>query len=216
MRRPAAVLAALCVLVALALVAVGLTQRSSLAFTLGVAPAVPAAEIAAGQTVCQTAIAVPERFDRVAVWLKPSGGGGPALEALVRDRTSGLPVIARGTLPAGYREGERAIPVDAVPAGRDVDVCLRNRGTGRVQLVGNADAASRPTTAYVEGNPTLTDITLVFERSPRSLLAQAGAIADRASLFKLSWIGGWALWVVAALVLLAVPALLVRALRGVQ
>jgi len=223
MRKPlpiAVAVAAACAVAVLALLVTGLVQRSSLAFTLGVFPATPAAELRPGQEVCQVPIAVPEggEFDRVVVKLGTFGKPGPAIEVSIRGRTEG--VISRGTLRGGYADvaqsGEQAIAVDEVPENSDVDVCLRNRGNVKVAVFGNADAASRTSTAWKDNEPTGNDLTLVFERSPRSVTSLFGAMADRASLFKLGWTGAWAFWLLGALVLLAVPALLVRAVRDLE
>ena len=220
MRKPLPVLVTACVVAVVALLVVGLTQRTSLAFTLGVFPATPAAELNPGQRVCQVPIAVPSgaEFDRIVVKLGTFGKPGPELEASVADSTGR--VISRGTLRGGYADvaqsGEQAIAVDEVPENSDVDVCLRNRGNVKVAVFGNADAASRTSTAWKDNEPTGNDLTLVFERSPRSVASLFGAMAERASLFKLSWAGAWMFWLLGALVLLAVPALLVRAVRGLE
>src|SRR5690242_5107496 len=104
MRRASTLLAVLCAVAVAAVVVTGLLQRSSLAFTLGVAPSVPAAEPVNGRAVCQSPIAVPAAgaFDRIRLEVDPRGRPGPALEAQVRDRAAGGRVIARGTLAAGY------------------------------------------------------------------------------------------------------------------
>jgi hypothetical protein len=82
-----------------------------------------------------------------------------------------------------------------------------------VAVFGNAGIASRPTTAAVAGKPVDADLNVAFERDPRSLLSLAPAIAERAALFRAGWVGLWTYALLAALMLLAVPALLVRALR---
>lgn len=222
MRKPAVVVAALCALTVAALVVVALAQRTSLAFTLGVASVIPAVGLDPGDEGCQTPISVPGggEFDRVVLHLGTYRRPGPEVEVEVRDRAADGRVIGRGTLAAGYadigREPEHAIRVGEIPAGRQIDVCVLNRGSTKVAVFGNADAASRTSAATFNGQPAGVDMTMVFERSPRSLASLTGALADRAALFKLGWIGGWTFWLLAALVLLAVPVLLVRAVRGLE
>ena len=49
---------------------------------------------------------------------------------------------------------------------------------------------------------------------PRSLLARLPDAFTHASQFKPGWVGAWTFWALAALVLIAVPLLLARALSG--
>lgn len=218
MRRPAAIAAALCGAAVLAVLAVAALQRNSLAFTLGVYPGLVAVVLDPGQSACQTPVVVPDRsaFDGVEVQLGTFGRPGPAMAVDVRDAATQR-VVARGTLPAGYpdvaRQRTHVVRVGQVAAGRRVAVCLTNRGARKVAIYGNGDAASRTSTALHDGRPTGVDLALVFHRSPRSVLAVLGDAAARASLFKFGWMGAWTFWLLGLLVLLAVPALLVRAVR---
>jgi hypothetical protein len=218
MRRPAAIAAGLCLAAVLAGIAVLALQRDSLAFTLGVKPILPAVGLNPGDVACQTPVAVPPGggFDRIVVQLGTYGLPGPRMVAEIRD-TGTHRVLARGTIPAGYPDvaqaPEHVVAVGPVAAGRTVDVCLADRGDRRVAVYGNADAASRTSTATHDGQPTGFDMNVVFRRSPRSMLAVLGDAARRAALFKFGWTGAWTFWLLGALVLLAVPALLVRAVR---
>jgi hypothetical protein len=221
MRRPVAIAAGLCVGTLVVLAAVALAHRTRLSFTLGVGAATPAATLEPRQTVCQTPIAVPPDggFDHVVLQLGTFHQPGPAVAVQVRALGSQR-MLGAGAIPAGYADvaqaPERSVGVGAIPAGSQVEVCVLNRGVRKVAVYGNVDVASRTTTALLDGKPTGMDLMLRFERSPRSLGSLTGAMFDRAGLFKTSWAGGWTFWLLAALVLLAVPALLVRAVAGLR
>src|SRR4051794_18858149 len=176
MRRPVAVCAGLCAVSVLALVIAGLARHTRLAFTLGVPAAIPTATLQPGQEACQTPISVPPGgdYDRVVLKLGTFGQPGSGVAVQVRRLGSGR-VLGEGTIPAGYpdiaRQPEHRVNVGAIPAGSQTEVCVVNRGDRRVAIYGNADAASRTSTETFEGKPTGTDMTLSFERSPRSLLS---------------------------------------------
>lgn len=209
---------ALAVIVVLAL---GLTTERPTAFTLGVTAAGAVAELKPGQEACQAPIAVPDgdaAFDRVVVTLGTYRRPGPPVSlTIVGDRTNTS--VASGRLAAGYPDITRA-PTHTIKLDRLVDtrtplkVCLRNDGQARVAVYGNGDAASRTSTASIDGKPAGVDLSLVFDRpEPRSTLSLLPAIFERASLWRASWVGGWFFWLLAAAIVFAVPALLARALR---
>jgi hypothetical protein len=218
MRRPAVIVAVLLAVVVLGVAAAGL-HRDPLAFTLGVVPGAAVATLQPGDELCQQPIAVPPGagFDRVRFVLGTFGRPGPRVNVTVRDARTDT-VLGRGRLPAGYadigRQPSHDVRVGSVPAERTVSVCLADRGDVKVALYGNADVAAAGTTATRQGKAQGYDLTLIFLRKPRPVLAEAGAIARRAALFKPGWMGAWTVWLLAALVVLAVPALLVRAVAG--
>jgi hypothetical protein len=216
MRRVAVVLSALLALAVAGVALAATLHQDPLAFTLGVVPGAPEAALHPGDEVCQQPIAVPPGggFDRVQLVAGTYGRVGPRLAVTVRDPRTNA-VLAQGALPAGYRDIAQQpthdVTVGDVPAGRTIGVCVADRGDRKVALYGNADIAAAGTTAVLDGKAPGYDLTLVFLRHPRPLIAQAGAIARRAALFKPGWVGAWTIWLLAALVVLAVPALLVRA-----
>ncbi|RKQ92866.1 hypothetical protein C8N24_2722 [Solirubrobacter pauli] len=221
MRSPARICAAVCGLAVVALLLVSAFKRTDESFTLGVAAALPVVPLDPGQEACQERIRVPPsgNFDRVAFKVGTYGRPGPELAVEIRDSASRR-VLARGTLAAGYadvqREPQHVVRVGEVPASSSVAACVRNDGPTRMAIFGNPDAASLPTTAEIDGVGAGVDLALRFERSPRSLLSLVGAFAARAALFKVSWFGAWTFWLLGALVLVAVPVLLVRAVRGLE
>ncbi len=218
MRRGAIVFASLAALGVALLLLVGAGRETKLAFTLGVFPGGPVATLGSGQTGCQAPIDVPEggAFDAITVPLGTYRRPGSPVAATVTDVTTGR-VLARGTLPGGYpdvgeRQLERIAVAPTVPEQSRIIVCLRNSGSGRVAIYGNPDIAAPASMLLKDGTPVGADAALRFETRSRSVLSLFGRSADRASLFKAGWVGPWAFWLLAALVVLAVPALITFAL----
>jgi hypothetical protein len=221
MRRAAVLAAVTCAVGVLALLLASVVQHTAMAFTLGVGADLPVVAMQPHGEACQTPIGVPPGgdFDHVVVGLGTFGRPGTQLGVEVRDVAS-QQVLARGRVAAGYpdftRGKEHSIPVGRVPAGRTIAVCFIDRGTGKVALYGNAAFASRTSDATYNGAPVPADISVRFDRAPRSMASLLGAMADRAALFKADWVGAWTIWLLGALVLLAVPALLVFATRSLR
>ena len=105
--------------------------------------------------------------------------------------------------------------VGRVAPGESIAVCVENRGRRPAFIYGDADAAARSSTSYLNGKPTGSDLALEFERRrPRSLAGLIPAMFDRAALFRAQWVGAWTYWLLAALVVVGAPALLVGAVRA--
>jgi hypothetical protein len=217
MRRGA--LVALFAVAVLALALTAAVRGNRLAFTLGVASAGPAAMLEAHDRACQRGIVVPPDggFDSVRLMLGTDFRLGPPVTVTVHDAAGGA-AIARGRLPGGYPDIARApshgIRVGDVAEGRRITVCVENEGPNKVAVYGNAGAASGTTSATVRGEAVDTDLNLVFETRERSMLSLLPALAERAELFKAGWVGPWTFALLAGLVLVAVPALLVRAVAA--
>lgn len=187
-------------LVALAIVAA--QDRRSLAFTLGVVPAEPAAVVPPGHVACQRPIDASAAFDSVAV--TAAAGAGP-LKVTVTPAGGGSPLGA-GTLPRSGGQAA-AVPVGHVAGDQAIAVCVRNAGRRPATLIGNA-AAAAPGTATVDGRTVPTDLALTFQRRrPQSFLSLIPAMFRRAALFRGLGIGGWTYWLLLALVVVAVPGL---------
>ena len=198
-------------LVALALVAA--RDRRELAFTIGVVPSIPAAELSPRATVCQTPITVPQEFSRVSLRAGNPGGLGQPLAISVHTADARRE-LGRGRLLGGYPDAtEQGTTVGEVDEGQKISVCVRNIGTQKVTLYGNAAGAALPSAALVKGRPLETDITLVFlNRERHSMLSLLPEVFERASLFRPGWVGPWLFWVLSVAALLGVPLLLARAL----
>jgi hypothetical protein len=195
----------------LALVLVGATDKRRLAFTLGVVPSTVAVGLAPGATACQAPIETSAEFDEVRFKVGTYGGPGQPLDVAV---ASGRRFLGTGHVAGGYADlTEQVARVGRITAPRRISVCFRNRGTRRVALYGNSEAAAVTSTAYLDGKPRPADITLVFERERgRSMLSALPAVFRRASVFRPGWVGPWLFWLLGAAVLAGVPLLLARAL----
>jgi hypothetical protein len=213
---PRAGLTALLVTVALgllALLAVAARDDRDLAFTIGVRPAIPAANLAPGATVCQSGITVADPFTRVRLRAGSQAGPGQPLDLRVLEVGSNRE-LAQGRLPGGYpNPTEESARVGRVAAGQRIAVCVRNAGRRRALLYGNTAAAALPSEASINARTLKTDLTLVFLTDERhSLLAQLPTLFERASVFRPGWVGPWVFWLLTALALIGVPLLLARAL----
>ena len=196
------------------LLALGLLEQRSEAFTLGVEPASPL-KLSPGAEVCQRSIEPPAGFSRVTLEVVSKPGRAPTFDVRVLSRgrqVAGNPAV--GTL-----SGERTpvVTVGDVPAGDRISVCVENTGQRAFQVLGNSGLAHPPSAAYRRDKQIDYDMALVFLRpSDASLLSLTGDMVERAALFRGEWIGAWSVWVVVALLLTAFPLLLYRAVRNVE
>ncbi|HEY6760995.1 MAG TPA: hypothetical protein VI318_15975 [Baekduia sp.] len=205
----------------IALVIVQASQSTNLAFTVGAAPQAPIAALKAGQTVCQRQLNVPPHagFDQIALQVGTHHRPGPPLDVVVRNHDTGR-ILGRGTLRAGYPDiptggGDRVVATGAVAADQPIDVCVTNRGPRSVALYGSGALANRNSDAVLDGKETAYDVTMVFQDARHSRGSELADMFQRASLFRPGFVGAWTYWILVALMVLAVPALLWRALGGV-
>jgi hypothetical protein len=219
MRSPTALLIAILVAGAVGLGVAGFSNERSQAFTLGVPRSAPV-KLKAGDEACQGPIAVPKdaAFEGVTFAVGTRDRPGQPLDVSLRAGDATGTPIARGTLRAGYPDvadvPEHTVWVGHVPDGRTVTACVTNRGRRAAFLYAAADAAARGSTGSIDGRAVGADFAFDFtRRDPRSLVALLPAVFERASLFRADGIGTWTYFVLAALVVLAVPGLLVWALR---
>jgi hypothetical protein len=204
----------------LALAVVALAQRASLAFTLGVARAAAVARLGPGEQACQRPVDVPTgaAFDRVALGVGTYGRPGPPLRVTVRAASGGR-VLASGALAGGYPDVARRpvarVRLDrTVGASQRISVCVENRGRGGIGVYGDADLAARTSTAVKDGRPLRRDLSLVFERAPRSMASEVPSMLDRAALFRFPGLGAWAYVALAVLLVAGGPLLLIRAVQA--
>jgi len=187
-------------------------DRRDLAFTLGVPSYYVTAPLAPGHEVCQTPVLVSTAFTAVDFQVDTRRTPGSRLAVTVL-RLPGRRSLGHGVLPAGYGGTVRhAVRVGHVPAGGEIAVCIRNAGRWWAGIYGGPGITSRTSGERLDGGPTTADLDLRFRRAPRSTLAMVPEMARRAALFRGSWIGPWTYWALLACVLLAVPALIARAL----
>lgn len=215
MRRPVVVFLVIVAAGVAALVVVAASEQRTLAFTLGVPSFGAVAELRPGQQACQLPVPVGAAFDAVELHLGTYERAGSPLTVTVAEEPGGT-LLGSGQLAAGYADNARvAVPVGDVDDDQDVKVCIRNDGRRRVALYGGPDVTARTSSATVNGRANGSDLDLVFRAESRSTLSLVPDMLARAALFRGGWIGTWLLWLLFAGVLIAVPALLARALRGV-
>ena len=200
----------------LALAALALTTSTTRVYTLGVNPALAAAELGPGARACQAPVRVPRdvAFDRVGFLLGTYGEPGPAVEVEVRDDASGRR-LAGGRLSAGYDDLDPDRTEHVVATGRvDTDdalrLCLVNDGDRPVAVIGQAGIASPTTSATLDGEPLANDLTFSFHADETSLLARLPDIAERAARFRAGWVGPLAYLALALAIVVGAPLLLAR------
>ena len=164
------------------------TDHRDTAFSLDVSHSIPLVKLAPGRTLCQGPLRARASFSSIQIWASPGvlslAGRGRALRVVVPRTPTGLVTIP--------------IPGAAVPRGMRFSVCLRNVGRTRVRLEGGPSTRySGELTVAGEANPDAVAMTFGRSDGP-SLLSLLGTVFERASLFKLSWLGAWTFWLLGA------------------
>lgn len=217
MRSAAVGFAAVFVVGLVALVAVSLDRQSSLVYSLGVKPAIPAATLTTGARACQAPVRVPRgaAFDRVGFLLGTSAQPGPPVRVEVLDAGSGRR-LAAGRLPAGYSDfdaldpHEHVVEVGRVKTDAPLELCLINDGRQPVNVIGQSGIASPPTVGTRSGAPLETDLTFNLRAGNQPLLALLPDIADRAARFRAGWVTPLVYLVLAVAILVGAPLQLAR------
>jgi hypothetical protein len=206
-----AVLVATAAIGLVALLVTAASDKRRMAFTLGVAPSGVAAVLPPGAQACQKPVRVSADFTHVNFRVGTYHRIGQTLGVSVRSPSG----RANGVLQAGYGDGlAHAVRVGEVDKGVAAVVCVRNRGRHRVAIYGGADAAARRSTATVDKRPVSTDLTLVFERAPRSALAAIPDLFEHASVFHPGWVEPWVFWLLCILVFAGIPVALALGLAS--
>lgn len=210
------------ILAVVALVLSASADKRDLAFSNGANTFHVAALVAPGYHSCERNVHVEGGFKAIQLALI-GAPRGRALTLTVSRSAGGRPV-ASGIAPAGPAKPSRRPAVQVVrlsrhvPAGGSVDVCLTERRGARVAaIMGSPNPGGDASYVFVYGQGRKarlgTRFHLVFLRDRRvSVLSQVPAIFRRAALFRPGFIGAWTYWALLAIVLIAVPVLLVRAL----
>lgn len=204
-----------------ALVAVSLTQRSSLVYSLGVNPGPGAAQLGPGVRACQGPVRVPSgaAFDHVGFLLTPVGESTLPVRVEVREADGGR-TLASGTLEPRYaafdpsHPREELVDVGRVQTDDPIELCLVGDpdGEGGAVVIGQAGIASPTTSATLDGKPIAGDLAFDLRTHDRSLAALLPDMADRASQFRAGWVTPWVYLVLALAILVGAPLLLARAL----
>jgi hypothetical protein len=192
------------------------TDQRHLAFSLAVRASEPGVEVQPGHEACQRDVDVEEPFDSVTILPAAFFHPVPRLQLRVIDRASHR-IIASGLLGDGHPENKpttiRLAP--GVGKGRRVDVCFRNAGAWKVALFSGPAPDNEPSFGTLDGRYIQSDIVIDFVRSkPRTTLSMIPDVFRRAALFHPSWVGAWTFWLLAAVLVFAVPVALVKAVRA--
>lgn len=166
-----------------------------------------------GTSACQQAINPAESFDGVRFGVAGNLAlPGPPVDVTVRrdGRT-----LARGRLAPGYEgQAKRPVMLDrSVASGTGLEVCYRNRGERTLLLYGSGTGA-RKKDVTIGGERKLLALQMDLTHEPRSALSMVGTVAERASLQRPGPVGPWLTWLLAAVVLVIVPAIAVQAVRS--
>jgi hypothetical protein len=209
MPRAALAFAATVAVGVVALLLVGLVERRDEAFTLGVTQAGVAAAVEPEQRVCQGPIEATEAFDAIELRIGTYRGRGVPFDVAVV-APEGSPRYGVGRQGGDYADNDLlTVPIGHVQQGARFSVCLTNTGDRRLAVYGNAAVANAASAAYLGRTQLPSDLSIVFLRDERrSLLSLASDMVDRMSLFHGAWVEPWLDWLLLALVLLAVPAVL--------
>lgn len=175
--------------------------------------AAEAVRVRTGQLACQEGIAPAEAFDGVRFGVAGEGGlpGPPVVVTVRRDGRA----LARGRLAPGFEgQASRHVSLDhAVQPARGLSVCYLNRG-GRTLLLYGSGPSARGNEVTIAGKGKFLALQMDLTREPRSALSMLGTVADRAGQQRPAPAGPWLVWVLAAVVLVVVPAVAVAAVRA--
>lgn len=159
-----------------------------------------------GEEACVSPTPLEARTGRASflVIAKPAKREVPPLELTVSGRGYRATTTVRDYPATDTPTGVQA---EFEPPGRALlgEVCWRNAGTRRVNLVGTDEAKSAgPAITTVDGAEQPADVTLALsEREPRSLADRPGQLADRVSA--ISGLPQVVLWPLLLVVLLGFP-----------
>jgi hypothetical protein len=170
----------------------------------------PVIQINGGSRLCQSILA-PRDAASAMFFLAPTTPKGPPLTLTV---TAGGRTVARSHIAGGWTGGTPHLPFHALDRTYlEARICVRN--DGRAPLAFSGLPIGVPTSTTVDGHPQKAAVTVEFFRPGTSTWwSLLPTIAHRAGVLKGSLAGSWALWVAAALVLLAGLGALAIALRG--
>lgn len=132
--------------------------------------------------------------------------GAPVALAVELRGAAGASVRVSAVAPAAAGAVDVALP--PLPRAPDGALCLRNRGSGPIVLVGSSEprTAAAPV-ATLDDRPLAQRVALtMLEPGRRSLLARAPAVLAHATAFRGGLLGRPLLWALLAAVVVALPA----------
>jgi hypothetical protein len=210
--RLALPLAALLVLAVLALELSGAAPRSAGSDHNN--PAVFAATVPGGGTLCQPIVPLPQDVARTQLLIGTYGHPVPALQ-LSFSGADGQ-AVAAGSWTAGGKEGTIIIPVQRLRSGVAASFCLHVGGHSGVALGGEGGPIGA-SSEVVDGQPQAGRVSLLYLRAgSESWWQLLPSLDHRFGLGKASLFGDWTLPVIALMLLgvwIAAMRLLLRTFR---
>ena len=179
-----------------------------------VGPAVFAATVPGGGTVCQPIVPLPVDAARVQLLI---GTYGHPVPALTLNFAGPIGAVAAGSLAAGGKEGTVVIPIHRVAPGEANSFCLHVGGHSTV-VFGGEGSPIAASTELVNGKQQGGRVSLLYLRGgSESWWALLPSLDHRFGLGKAYVFGDWTLPVLALMLLgvwIAAIRLLLRELRG--
>jgi hypothetical protein len=184
---------------------------------IGVLAGIPVVDLKPGHTACEEDIGLADPVQYIGFNARSARPDSPPLSVWVRE-TTGHRVLGRTRLNPDWRSGAALVQSPLIRSHRFVDVCIRNSGPGRVQLLGDVPgrvvahvAPDNP--LVVDGKPVAADLSIRFVRDrPARLLRLVPAMLRHAAVLRP--FGAWGMWVLLLAVVLGLPSLAWLALRG--
>jgi hypothetical protein len=177
-------------------------DRRATAFSLDVADNTTVTELQPGQTLCQGPITTVASFSALEFWVSSAD----ALDVAIRRPRAGRPPAYGRIIGSSSPTGQTTFVLRGAPIAHRtvVTVCIRNAGAATVAFGGGPPTRASGLLA-IDGRRSDNAIALLFlTRNAPSLLALLPKVFERASLFKLSFVGAWTFWLLAAALLGAV------------
>jgi hypothetical protein len=172
--------------------------------------ALPGFAVEPGQQACMESVTLGPHGDVVEFWLAAAGApGAPPVEAVL----SAPGYLTRAYLAGGHPPGAALLPIAPPPHEQIGLVCLLNRGSSPLQLLGSQEARSFSRAQLViAGRAVVGEIGLaLLDGRPRSLLDRLDEAFAHASNLTDRLVPAWLIWLVAVLVTLGVPLAMVAA-----
>lgn len=163
-----------------------------------VAPAQFVTELHPGSRLCQSGEALYEGTRALELTLGTYGEPGPPVR--IRASHDGR-AVTQGTLDEGWAEGPIRIPLERPPSTTVAgEVCLSNEGRHRIAVAG--EPADPSVGLVLDGTPQGARISLRSRLAGEpTLLSLADEVAERYGRGNASWLGGWTILLIVALVL---------------
>jgi hypothetical protein len=118
-------------------------------------------------------------------------------------------------LPGGYPPvGEQRVAIQPPARPTPLRVCIANRGKHPVGLFASSDRTRSRSLAIVGGHVTGASVVFGFwETGVVDVRRRLPDIAERITIFRPAYVGKWFAWTLALLLVVAIPAALLVALR---